>query len=244
MWLLVIFLVFKECVTVETQDSNWKVAETPMFTMFWISNVFCCGMRILSNVRVLWIINVVSAMWSAMLNGCNTAEYSLMLTLLYSLNPVQTGRKSQVVLDLCASVQRCERIVTPFCPGSSVLQFAACLTWNLKGAPPSCRSIKLSNDVDGLLWRVLVLLWELWSCENCSLWSRNRAEFCSTPRRSVCLLISPRPICEGRRLARSCALARSRDWRAAQPPGEEEFCLQSAGHNYLWHHCWPVEITN
>lgn len=68
--------------------------------------------------------------------------------------------------------------------------------------------------------------WKLWSCESCSLRSRKRAEFWSTPRRSVFPLISPRPICEGRRLARSCALATSRDWRAAQPCGEEEIRLQ------------------
>lgn len=71
---------------------------------------------------------------SAMLNGYNTANYSLMLTLLLSLNPVHT-------------------------------QFAAFLTYNMKGAAPPCRSTKLSNDVDGPLWRVLVLeapeLWEL-----------------------------------------------------------------------------------
>lgn len=104
------------------------------------------------------------------------------------------------------------------------LQLASPGIWKVPPPPPtpSCRSIKLSNDVDGPLWRVLVLLWKLWSCESCSLRSRNRAEFWSTPRRSVSLLISPRPICEGRRLARSCALARSRDWQAAQPPGEEE----------------------
>lgn len=73
------------------------------------------------------------------------------------------------------------------------------------------------------------VLWKLWSCESCSLRSQNRAEFWSTPRSSVVLLISPRPICEGRRLARSCALARSRDWRAAQTRGEEEIRLQILG---------------
>lgn len=61
---------------------------------------------------------------SAMLNGCNVANYSLMLTLLLSLNPVHTGRESQVVLDLCGSVQQSERIVTPSrikCPSSCSL---------------------------------------------------------------------------------------------------------------------------
>lgn len=113
-------------------------------------------------------------------------------------------------------------------------------------SPPPRRSTKLSNDVDELLWRVLVLLWKLWSCESCSLRSWNRAEFWSTPRRSVFLLISPRPICKGRRLARSCALARSRDWRAAQPRGEEKIWLQILGRlqDTIIYHCWPVDITN
>lgn len=71
---------------------------------------------------------------SAMLNGCNAANYSLMLTLLSSLNPAHTGWKSQVVPDLCGSVQ----IVTPFGSGSS----------DHERCPPPP---KLSNDVDGPL---------------------------------------------------------------------------------------------